>query len=132
VQVLGYPIETVLAEKISTAIALGEANTRVRDYADLHILTGKHIVAFTTMWAALQATTGHRGVSIKPLSEVVGEIATLRQDAYEAFRRRLGPDGIQLPGSFSDVVADAIRFIDPITNTKRSKMTWNPTTREWQ
>lgn len=35
VRVLGYPIETVLAEKLTTAILLGEANTRVRDYADI-------------------------------------------------------------------------------------------------
>jgi hypothetical protein len=31
VRVLGYPIETVLAEKLATAILLGAANTRVRD-----------------------------------------------------------------------------------------------------
>ena len=35
VHVLGYPIETVLAEKLATAIMLGAANTRVRDYADI-------------------------------------------------------------------------------------------------
>ena len=40
VRVLGYPVETVLAEKIATAIALGPANTRVRDYADIYTLTG--------------------------------------------------------------------------------------------
>jgi Nucleotidyl transferase AbiEii toxin, Type IV TA system len=39
VHVLGYPVETVLAEKIATAIALGPANTRVRDYADIYTLT---------------------------------------------------------------------------------------------
>jgi hypothetical protein len=39
VQVLGYPVETILAEKIATAIALGPANTRVRDYADIYALT---------------------------------------------------------------------------------------------
>jgi hypothetical protein len=32
----GYPIATVIAEKLSTAIALGDLNTRDRDYADLH------------------------------------------------------------------------------------------------
>jgi hypothetical protein len=41
VRVLGYPIETVLAEKIVTAIALGPANTRVRDYTDIYTLTGE-------------------------------------------------------------------------------------------
>ena len=33
---LGYPIGTVLAEKLATAITLGAANTRVRDYADIY------------------------------------------------------------------------------------------------
>ena len=36
VRVLGYPVETVLAEKIATAIGLGPANTRVRDNADIY------------------------------------------------------------------------------------------------
>ncbi|PZS38457.1 MAG: hypothetical protein DLM62_13650 [Pseudonocardiales bacterium] len=62
VMVLSYPIETVLAEKTSTAIALGEANTRVRDYADLHTLPGKHRLSHATMHAALAATAAHRGV----------------------------------------------------------------------
>lgn len=39
--VLGYPMETVLAEKVATAIDLGPANTRVRDYADIYTLTGR-------------------------------------------------------------------------------------------
>jgi Nucleotidyl transferase AbiEii toxin, Type IV TA system len=38
----GYPIATVIAEKLSTAIALGDLNTRDRDYADLHQLITRH------------------------------------------------------------------------------------------
>ena len=33
ISILGYPVETVIAEKLMTAIALGATNTRVRDYA---------------------------------------------------------------------------------------------------
>lgn len=40
IRILGYPIETVLAEKLVTAIELARANTRVRDFADIHLLTG--------------------------------------------------------------------------------------------
>lgn len=58
VTVLGYPIETVLAEKTSTAVALGEANTRVRDYADLHTLTGRHTLPYARMREAPLATAG--------------------------------------------------------------------------
>ncbi len=75
VRVLGYPIETVLAEKIATAIALGPANTRVRDYADISTLTGYHTLAHRTARQALLATSRFRGTQIAPLSSIVGNIA---------------------------------------------------------
>lgn len=40
VRVLSYPLETVLAEKLETVVSRGIANTRGRDYYDIHILTG--------------------------------------------------------------------------------------------
>lgn len=57
VPVLGYPIETVLAEKSSTAIALGDTSTRVRDYVDLYTLTGRQALSYESVRSALQATT---------------------------------------------------------------------------
>lgn len=39
VRILGYPMATVLAEKISTAVDLGPASTRVRDWTDIYMLT---------------------------------------------------------------------------------------------
>lgn len=57
VPVLGYPVETVLAEKIATAIALGPANTRVRDYADIYTLTGSQSITHYAARQALLATT---------------------------------------------------------------------------
>lgn len=38
---LGYPLETVLAEKIVTMIDRGDATTRDRDFADVYVLTGR-------------------------------------------------------------------------------------------
>lgn len=131
VRVLGYPIETVLAEKTSTAIALGEANTRVRDYADLHTLTGRHTIRYDTMRAALLATAAHRGVTLVSLSGVVGSLATTRQAAYEAFVRRLGPDDERRPANFSQVVDDVIRFVDPLIDNGTVPMIWTPASRAW-
>lgn len=130
VPVLGYPIETVLAEKMSTAIALQEANTRVRDYADLYTLTGKQAVSYESVLAAFQATTRHRGVEVRPLSAVVGGLAELRQQAYSAFRRRLGPDADHLPDRFGDVVTAVIEFVDPLAGGKVREV-WDPDARKW-
>lgn len=118
VTVLGYPIETVLAEKTSTAVALGEANTRVRDYADLHTLTGRHTLSYARMREALLATAGHRVVALLPLSDVIGALPTIWQPAYDAFRRRLGPDGTHLPMNLAEVVADVIRFVDSLIDNE--------------
>ena len=131
VSVWGYPIETVLAEKTSTAISLGEANTRVRDYADLYTLTGRHMLPYTPMRAALDATAGHRGVALVPLSDAVGELPTLRQPAYRAFRQRLGNDGAHLPADFAEVVSDVVVFVDPLATGEAAGTRWEPTRRRW-
>lgn len=127
---LGYPIETVLAEKTSTAIALREANTRVRDYVDLYTLTGKHTVSYQPVRSALTATTRHRGVEMQRLSAVVGDLVELRQQAYSAFRKRLGPDAEHLPDSFADVVAAVVEFVDPLA-AGDLRADWDPDTRKW-
>ncbi|HEX2132605.1 MAG TPA: nucleotidyl transferase AbiEii/AbiGii toxin family protein [Actinophytocola sp.] len=132
VPVLGYPVETVLAEKISTAIALGDANTRVRDYVDIYALTGRHAITFTTTSAALNATAEHRHVAVQPLSQALGTFASLRQSAYDAFRRRLGVDGTHLPESLADVVAHVTRFADPLAGDDERWTTWDPSLREWR
>lgn len=64
IRVLGYPLETVLAEKISTAIALGPANTRVRDYADIYTLIGIRSVTQAAARGALLATAAHRRIDV--------------------------------------------------------------------
>jgi hypothetical protein len=128
----GYPLETVLAEKISTAVSLGEANTRVRDYADLYTLTGRHELSYAAVRAALDATSAYRDVRMVPLSEVVGELAAVRQDAYTAFRRRLGPDGAHLPAELQEVVLAITAFIDPLVTGEVGKGRWVPGVRRWE
>jgi hypothetical protein len=132
VPVLAYPVETVLAEKTCTAIALGEANTRVRDYADLYTLTGKHPVSYAVMRRALKATAEYRQISLVLLSSVIGSLPATRQSSYLAFRRRLGVDGTQVPATFSDVVSAVVAFVDPLVVGQRDDVTWLPTTRQWR
>ncbi|NGY66247.1 nucleotidyl transferase AbiEii/AbiGii toxin family protein [Lentzea sp. NEAU-D13] len=130
VPVLGYPVETVLAEKSSTAIALGDTSTRVRDYVNLYTLTGRQVLSYESVRAALDATTSHRGVELQPLSAVLGEFVSLREGAYRAFKRRLGVDGVHLPERFADVVAAVVEFVDPLTEGDFRKA-WNPSDRRW-
>lgn len=63
INVLAYNLETVLAEKLQSVLSYGCANTRMRDFYDLHIL--QHDAPATldpmTMAAAFTATCTRRG-----------------------------------------------------------------------
>ena len=63
VEVLAYNLETVLAEKVESIISRGVANTRMRDFYDIYILTklqGENINS-SLFKKALAATSKNRG-----------------------------------------------------------------------
>lgn len=132
IRVLGYPIVTVLAEKIATAVTLGAANTRVRDYADVFTLTGRYDVTHAVMREALLATAAFRGTTLQPLSEVIHGLVGLRAATYTAYRTSLGPDGTQLPAHFDDVVIAVTAFADPLAEPGQPHMAWQAAHRRWQ
>jgi hypothetical protein len=82
VRIFGYPVHTVLAEKITTAVNLGAASTRVRDYLDIWTLTGIHDLDAAQTRAAIDATATHRRIPLRPLSHTVADLATARGQAY--------------------------------------------------
>jgi hypothetical protein len=132
VRVLGYPLETVLAEKIATAIALGPANTRVRDYADVYTLTGTHSVTHAAARSALLATAAHRQVDVVPLSSAIGNLVELRTGTYSAYRSGLGPGGLTLPTDFEIVVRAVVAFADRLAVDSGSLQLWNYHDRRWE
>jgi hypothetical protein len=132
IRVLGYPLETVLAEKIATAISLGPANTRVRDYADVYTLTGTHSVTQATARDALLATAAHRQIAVIPLSTAIGNLIAMRAGTYTAYRSGLGPDGQQLPSEFETVVRAVAAFADHLVEDGEPTRRWNHRGRNWE
>lgn len=131
IRILGYPLETVLAEKITTAISLGPANTRVRDYADIYTLTADRDISHSAARAALIATASYRGTDLVALSSVIGDLIELRRASYDAYRAGLGPDGTALPQEFATVVQAVLAFADRLTDAATPTTTWNGSTRLW-
>lgn len=131
IPVLGYPIETVLAEKIVTAITLGAANTRVRDYADIYTLTGQHDLTHAVMNEALRATAKFRRASLVPLSTAIDNVVELRQATYLAYRVSLRSDGDSLPDDLRVVVDAVTTFADPLIRPAAPATTWQARYRRW-
>jgi len=120
-----------LAEKITTAIGLGPANTRVRDYADIYTLTRNWPVDHGIAREALLATAAFRGTTLAALSSAVDNIADLRQQTYAAYRANLGTAGEDLPANFSEVVEAVIAFADVLATETLPGTTWSPQQRQW-
>ncbi|MFD4662258.1 nucleotidyl transferase AbiEii/AbiGii toxin family protein [Streptomyces halstedii] len=130
-QLFGYPLATVIAEKLSTAISLGDLNTRDRDYADLYrLLTLNHLNG-EDLAAALTATATHRGIKLKPLSAAITDLAERRQSSYAAWRRRQGPSSAGYPHLFTDVVGLVITFADPLLAGTAATRRWNSSDSTW-
>lgn len=131
-RLLGYPLATVLAEKLCTAVSLGEANSRVRDYVDVWTLIGRHDLGYADVRAAVEATARHRGVVLRPLGESIGELVKVRGSAYTSFRRQLGVDGSALPHQFGDLVHEVLKFADPLLTAAAAKTSWRAAERTWR
>lgn len=125
---LGYPLESVIAEKADTMMFLGDANTRDRDYGDVYLLSQIHPVEAEVLRSALGSVAEHRGHEVRPLGPLLETLRESRQQPWEAFRKRAGLPG--LPERFADVVDAVVEFLDGLQNTQDSS--WNPATRRWE
>ena len=88
-----YNLETILAEKLETIMVRGEANTRMRDFYDIHVLIQQDIetVDRDTLKAAFYATCKNRGstAQIGTINDVISKIAgdeTMKQQ-WDNYRK---------------------------------------------
>lgn len=81
IRLLAYNLETVLAEKLETIIVRATANSRMRDFYDIHILTSLHRseIDAATLVDALRATSRKRG-SLSLLSDAEKVLTDLHDD----------------------------------------------------
>lgn len=128
---LTYPVETVLAEKIVTALARGETNTRDRDWADVWRLTGTHKIEGGGMIEAIRRTGVYRGVELGALSAELGALVEPRSARYCLWRRQQGADAGGYPTEFADVVNDLVAFADPLLSGHITHQQWDPHARHW-
>jgi hypothetical protein len=129
IPLLGYPIDLTLAEKISTMMVRGQANTRDRDFADVALLARIHAIDAGALHSALARTAEHRAHPIVALSSTLERHADNRQSTWTTLRQRSALD--TLPPSFNDLVAEVVRFVDPLVELGAAAGAWQPNERRW-
>lgn len=132
IDLVGYPLHMVHAEKIVTALQRGTANTRWRDFADIYLLCQHHTVTGIDLQQALTTVANHRGVALGSLNEMLNGYAAAPgvQVRWANWRRKQQLDD-RLPESFADVLKQAFVFADPALEGAASDRTWQPAELAW-
>ena len=102
IDVLAYPKAMVVAKKLVTALQRGRASTRWRDFADLFVLV-PGVQPEAEVIEALRAVASHRGVSLKPLAEVLAEMPNEAQRHWATWRAQHGAEA-RVPEDFAAVL----------------------------
>jgi hypothetical protein len=126
-----YPREVVIAEKVQAMVHLGMANSRMKDFFDLHFLCVNFPFDGASLSASISATFARRGTPVPPKAPVpltaVFAADPLKLSQWQGFlgRSRLVQD---LP--LGQVVAQLQRFLlPPLTAIARGEtfpLQWQP------
>lgn len=108
-----YPFETVIAEKFQAMVALGRANSRMKDFYDIWVLSRTHAFDESRLARAIAATFERRKTKIPmELPDALTPAFAAdpsKQRQWAAFIR----DVVINPGSLADVIDQLAAFLMP-------------------
>lgn len=117
-----YPKETVVAEKVQAMVALGMANSRMKDFYDLWVMARTFSFAGELLVKALRATFARRRTPIptQPPTALTSAFAHHQQKRrqWQAFLSRNGIDLGDV--TFAQVVDKLSRFLMPPLSAART------------
>ncbi|MBX9681373.1 MAG: nucleotidyl transferase AbiEii/AbiGii toxin family protein [Gemmataceae bacterium] len=126
-QLLGYPRETVVAEKFEAMTKLGLLNSRMKDFYDLWVLRRQFDFDGGTLATAIRRTFAHRKTAVvaRPtaLTAAFGEDAA-KQTQWQGFLRKTRLDDV--PPSLQSVIDELAPFLVPVAAAveTRSAFEW--------
>ena len=130
IELSGYPLAMVLAEKIVTALQRGRANTRWRDFADLYLLARRHTLSGRQLRRSVEVVAEHRSVPLLSLDEALAGLAAEGQPRWDAWRRGLGLSE-RLPAPLAEVLSEVAAFAGPVVAGEANGATWEPSAGAW-
>ena len=113
IQIIGYPVAMVLAEKIVTALQRGTANTRWRDFVDIRTLLNTNPPDPGELRTAITRVANHRQATISPLAQTLDGYPALAQTRWTAWRRDQRLE-TTTPADFADLLQPVIANVDAL------------------
>ena len=123
---LGYPRETVVAEKFEAMTKLGLLNSRMKDFYDLWVLCQQFDFDGVTLATAIRRTFTHRKTAVvahpTALTPTFGGDAT-KQTQWQGFLRKTRLN--DLPTSLQSVIDELVLFLVPVAEAVKTGSTFN-------
>jgi hypothetical protein len=114
-RLVGYPKETVIAEKFEAMVKLGELNSRMKDFFDVFVLARQFEFDAEILSEAIRKTFANRGTTLEQdlllFSPSFLEDPS-KQTQWSAFVRKSKLIGT--PDSFAEVVRANREFLQPL------------------
>ncbi|MGH7790529.1 MAG: nucleotidyl transferase AbiEii/AbiGii toxin family protein [Candidatus Binatia bacterium] len=131
-EILAYPREAVVAEKLEAIVVLGDRNSRIKDFFDLHHLADHFPFDRTTLAEAVRRTFARRATPI-PSEAPIGLTPAYwenpsRPAQARAFARRAGLPAPDRPGDefVTRLGAFLLPVLDDVRRGKPCDGTWEP------
>jgi hypothetical protein len=130
--VLAYPREAVVAEKLEALVVLGDRNSRIKDFFDLHYLASRFAFDRATLAEAVRRTFARRRTPI-PKEAPIGLTPAYwenpsRPPQVRAFARRAGLTLPEDPGrEFSELLGGfLLPLLEDLRGGKPADGDWSP------
>jgi predicted nucleotidyltransferase component of viral defense system len=117
-EVLAYPLETVIAEKIHAMVQFGIDNTRVKDYFDMWMLAGMHSLDGARLVEAVTRTFEAQQRDIPPaeLEGLTEDFAEYAADKWQKFLKKID---VKSTIPLEEVVEVLSEMVHPVTEAAR-------------
>lgn len=131
-EVLAYPREAVVAEKLEALVVLGDRNSRIKDFFDLHHLASRFAFDRVTLTESVRRTFARRATPV-PIEIPIGLTPAFwenpsRPAQVRAFARRAGLEPPANHGrEFSDLLASfLLPVLEDLRRGELRTSTWLP------
>lgn len=118
-----YRPETAIAEKLHAMVVLGEANSRMRDFFDIHTLSEREKFDRATLVRAVRATFKRRRTPLPAASPLAFTPAfaaiPAKRSQWQAFLRRNRL--LSAPADLTRVIAEIAAFLGPVITAARDE-----------
>jgi hypothetical protein len=129
IKLLAYPVESAIAEKLQAMVALGTANSRMKDFYDVWICSNHLDFNTDTLLKAIDATFKNRKtpVAAEEFEALMTNLVGAHRVHWNAFVKKMGDD--QLIDAFGKVLQDLKIFAMPVF---RSLARGEKLTQQWK